>query len=644
LKTTYGAGYKLFFDKDADFTEDQLAALTNFVTSNVPKAKLAEIEGDETQVVYELPFESIGYFGPFFTRLETDISKFNVSNFGITLTSLEDVFLQVGEDQDSKPKPITGEGIGNKHHFSSSFPRQVLAMMSRRLMYARKDFITVPLIGLPIAVAIAAVVLYDGHYISNADSTNDIIASALYAAGYVGAPGLLAEFIVRERSEKLRTLLTVMGCGFAAYWIGTFLADLLLMLIPLIVIYITWRPGRMEHFIEGSDGAAFYLLILFTIHLVAFTYICSFLFRNPKYCIAIMPMFIIVLVTTPALCILLFTYVCDNQLHWLRIHMDVEAGVNLWGVMILSPHGALFAALFNAVYDFSAYITHMPSFRVCVIFMICESVVFLLMSYYLDTRSIAKLRLTSDPTFDEVSLRTLDEDVLAEREAVLNSEAVPRASNSNVSNSTIQTSSAQERGLHGVATLHDHHEPKQVLRVERLRKVFPPATKNGTTVVATEDLCFAVKAGEIFGLLGANGAGKTTALSMLTRHIDPTSGDASIAGISILSSFPKAAHHLGVVTQNNSLWDVLTVEDHLTLFAGLRGVPVNMVKGVVDATIDQLELTPHRHKQSRRLSGGMKRKLCVAIALIGDPEVVLLDEPSAGMIAILNCCRYLLFV
>ena len=86
-----------------------------------------------------------------------------------------------------------------------------------------------------------------------------------------------------------------------------------------------------------------------------------------------------------------------------------------------------------------------------------------------------------------------------------------------------------------------------------------------------------------------------------------------------------------MVTQNNSLWDRLSVEQHLKLFARLRGVPEDLVERVVDGTIDQLELTPHRHKLAMRLSGGMKRKLCVAIALIGDPEVVLLDEPSAGL-------------
>ena len=118
---------------------------------------------------------------------------------------------------------------------------------------------------------------------------------------------------------------------------------------------------------------------------------------------------------------------------------------------------------------------------------------------------------------------------------------------------------------------------------------------------------------------------------MLTRHYIPSAGDGFISNHSILSNFQEGSTNLGVVTQNNSLWELLSVRDHLKLFARLRGVPEEMVYTVVDRTLDQLELTPHRFKLAGRLSGGMKRKLCVAIALIGDPSVVLLDEPSAGL-------------
>jgi ATP-binding cassette subfamily A (ABC1) protein 3 len=106
LKTTFGAGYKLIFDKGNDFNNDHLAFLSNFVMSNVPKAKFVEVDGAENQVTYELPFDSVAHFGAFFTILESDINKFNVVNFGVTITSLEDVFLKV------RSCKITNELVG----------------------------------------------------------------------------------------------------------------------------------------------------------------------------------------------------------------------------------------------------------------------------------------------------------------------------------------------------------------------------------------------------------------------------------------------------------------------------------------------------------------------------------------------------
>ena len=233
-------------------------------------------------------------------------------------------------------------------------------------------------------------------------------------------------------------------------------------------------------------------------------------------------------------------------------------------------------------------------------FMISETVLFMLISYYLDSAVVASLTPMVDSNFDTSVLETLDEDVKEERMRVEN---MTNEEDSNTS-----------------------------LKISRLRKVFPSKKGiHGKDIVATEDVSFAVGPGECFGLLGANGAGKSTTIAMCTRHLIPTAGDAFVKGSSVLGNFTKAAQNLGVVTQENALWDLLSVEAHLTLFAMLRGVPTDVVDSLVNTTIDQMELTPHRHKLSMRLIGGMKRKLCVAISLIGDPAVVLLDEPSAGL-------------
>lgn len=263
------------------------------------------------------------------------------------------------------------------------------------------------------------------------------------------------------------------------------------------------------------------------------------------------------------------------------------AGILLWGTMMLSPHGAWFCVMLNVVNDYGSLIRQLPDLGACLAFMFFESALFFYGSFYVDVESVTKIARSEDETLDKTTLETLDEDVLAERfrldGGTYKKEEIP-------------------------------------LFIDHLRKVFPSKVQGRPAVVAVEDLALGVAKGEIFGLLGANGAGKTTALSMLTRLVVPTAGDATISGWSILSDFSTGSTHLGVVTQSNSLWARLSVEDHLLLFARLRGVPENLVHEIVDGTIDQLELTPHRKKLSMALSGGMKRKLSVAIALIGDPD------------------------
>ena len=174
------------------------------------------------------------------------------------------------------------------------------------------------------------------------------------------------------------------------------------------------------------------------------------------------------------------------------------------------------------------------------------------------------------------------------------------------------------------------------LVAKHLRKVYPPKGSKKVETVAVHDCSFRVGKGECFGLLGANGAGKTTTMDMIIRAQQPTAGDAFVDGHSTQTSFHKAAEALGVVAQANTLWDKLSCEDHLKLFARIRGVPGKEMYQLVETALDQLELRPHAKKLAERLSGGMKRKLCVAIAIVGDPQCVLLDEPSAGLDPVSN--------
>lgn len=166
----------------------------------------------------------------------------------------------------------------------------------------------------------------------------------------------------------------------------------------------------------------------------------------------------------------------------------------------------------------------------------------------------------------------------------------------------------------------------QTLKVRNLRKVF------SNSKVAVDNTSMTLYSGQIYALLGHNGAGKTTTISMLTGLLEPSGGQAELNGIDIFKDLDYLRHNLGVCPQHNVLFDYLTVREHLELYATFKGIEgATLIRSRVDKLIYEVELVNEQHQLASTLSGGQKRKLSVAIALIGDSKVIMLDEPTSGM-------------
>jgi len=244
LKTYYGAGYKLIFEPSSSFDKNlHLPQLTKYVQTAIPDATYSLDDELEGQIGYNLPFKSIAKFGSFFTDLETSKSNFFVKAFGVTITSMEDVFLKVGEDHSVKPNQqlMEAHGIGKNTDFTPNFYSQTYGIFMRRLMIAAQDYyVTVPLLLLPLAATSAAAALYKSKAVSNVTWVNCLTSSAIIMAGYFGVPGLIGEFQVRERADRLRNVLTVAGCDFRAYWLGSFLSDYALLSVVLIGTHLLY--------------------------------------------------------------------------------------------------------------------------------------------------------------------------------------------------------------------------------------------------------------------------------------------------------------------------------------------------------------------------------------------------------------------
>ena len=170
----------------------------------------------------------------------------------------------------------------------------------------------------------------------------------------------------------------------------------------------------------------------------------------------------------------------------------------------------------------------------------------------------------------------------------------------------------------------------EAIVVSNLRKVFPGSNGNPDKV-ACRQLTLGIRAGECFGLLGPNGAGKSTSINMMTGFLEPTDGEIFIEGLDLRVSMKEVYSIMGVCPQDNLLWPTLTAEEHLRFYGRLKNLSGEALEEAVAAKLKDVNLTAAAKKQVQTYSGGMKRRLSVAISIIGDPLVVYLDEPSTGL-------------
>ena len=663
LKRTFGAGYKLIMTmapgtlddakdngKAGASVEDHPATrrLLDFIARVVPDVSVATRECTFNSLVFVLPFDAVANFGQFFDELDLQLVNFGVQGYSVAITDLEEVFLKVGEDHTLRDSKADGAGligaagangaelttaeIGARSDYVPSLLGQAQGLWKKRVSSAMNDVKTIPLIMLPILVAVAGFTCnVTGQFGTAGTVGANIATAAIIFMGYIPMPGLLAEGVVSERTTKLRNVLTVMGCDLKSYWLGVFMGDFTLFMmsaVPIWIIaivcsqYVPSDDDDFSYFPSGGNGTypyggnstnttvvpnydddgdlekwmsggnIFFLVPLFGLQICSFSYALSFSFSSPRLAIVFMPFLSLILIFVPLIVVSVFQLGLGSQgANIVDPSSEAIIGSILWGVTLCSPHGALGLGLASTATNLSKDVSNYPPFWAVCMIMGAESILYLVATYRVDRQSLIALTAGQSDGVPQHELDEMDEDVRKERSQVLAMDH--------------QSITSGEYGL----------------RFADLNKTFPPKTPKGAPLRAVKDLNLRLPQGQLFGLLGANGAGKTTAISCVMRSLYPTTGDIHVCGDSVLSNFRGASSHLGVVTQHNTLWDRLSCVDHLKLFARLRGVPDEYVKPLVRATLKEMELEPYAHKLAMQLSGGMKRKLCVAIALIGDPKV-----------------------
>nr|WP_314980571.1 ATP-binding cassette domain-containing protein [uncultured Prevotella sp.] len=197
------------------------------------------------------------------------------------------------------------------------------------------------------------------------------------------------------------------------------------------------------------------------------------------------------------------------------------------------------------------------------------------------------------------------DDILTEFKDIFNPLAIERTTNDKAINAT-------------------NKEAENVIEVEHLVKTFG-------SFHAVDDISFTVKKGEIFGFLGANGAGKTTAMHMLTGLNQPTNGTGRVVGFDIRTEYEQIKRHIGYMSQKFSLYDDLTIAENISLFAGIYGMKDDEIRRKTDALLERLNFSEHRNTLVASLPLGWKQKLAFSVSIFHNPGVVFLDEPTGGV-------------
>ena len=450
------------------------------------------------------------------------------------------------------------------------------------------------------------------------------IAFALIPANFI-------TIIVKERNNNSKHLMKLSGLNLFAYWLVNFLFE-------LSKYYFT--GGICILILKLFDFYEPYLEVFYAVNgpsLICMTYVVSFFFENESDA------------QNKMLLLHSFVGVLGSSIVVVLRGVDSTADIGKFIQLQLSPIPSFCFALgytlaFNKIiiyevdyegewYHFGddVLIKKYNLLKGPLMFLGFEFFVYLLnlvLIEYFQYNNICR-NPTKDILLSEEKNR--DEGVVKEEIRALNEEInidTPLLSNTfDSNNENLLYADYQE-------------EPKGgfMIRIKNLRKIYKVSKLkyfisccNNKGNLAIKNLSFCVEKGECFGLLGLNGAGKTTTFKCITQEISPTNGEILINGINFEGKFSLIKSQFGYCPQYDAIFEYLSVYENLEFYAKLKGVRQECLHDLITAIISQMRLQEFTNKISGRLSGGNKRKLSVAISMICNPPIILLDEPSTGM-------------
>ncbi|XP_068617160.1 ATP-binding cassette sub-family A member 2 [Brachionichthys hirsutus] len=427
----------------------------------------------------------------------------------------------------------------------------------------------------------------------------DVVIAIFIIVAMSFVPASFVVFLVAEKSTKAKHLQFVSGCDPVIYWLANYIWDMLNYLVPamccVLILFVFDLPAYTS---RTNFPAVLALFLLYGWSITPIMYPASFWFEVPSTAyvfLIVINLFIGITATVATFLLQLFEH--DKDLK--RVNSYLKSCFLIFPNYNLG-HGLMEMAYNEYINEYYAKIGQFDKMKSPfewdivtrgLVAMTIEGFVGFLITIlcqYNFLRKPLRMPVSCQPIEDD------DVDVASERRRVLRGDA-----------------------------------DSDMLKIENLTKVYK--SRRMGRILAVDRLCLGVRPGECFGLLGVNGAGKTSTFKMLTGDECTTGGEAFISGSSILKDLLHVQQSIGYCPQFDALFDDLTATEHLKLYTRLRGIPWKDQEKVVQWALEKLELTEYADKPAGTYSGGNKRKLSTAIALIGYPSLIFLDEPTTGM-------------
>ncbi|KAF2927371.1 hypothetical protein DAI22_06g200400 [Oryza sativa Japonica Group] len=431
---------------------------------------------------------------------------------------------------------------------------------------------------------------------------------------------VMLTYLVYEKQHKLRTMMKMHGLGDGPYWIIYYAYFLILSMVYLVLFVVFGSVIGLNFFKINDYSIQFVFFFSFMNLQIVLAFLTATFFSKVNTAQAIAYLYIFGSGLIAGSLIRNFIEGGKFPKHWITVLEIIPAFSLYRGLYELGQYAIRASEAGSHGMRWSDLNDHANGMRDALIIIILEWLVLLPVAYYLDHSasvghkssflSLIKNLLKKNPTWrrvsinevvnDAVHVEMVKQDIIKERETV---------------DQVLQQQSS------GYAVVCDD-----------LKKVYHGKDGNPDKF-AVRGLSLALPYGECLGILGPNGAGKSSFISMMIGLTRPTSGNAFVREFSIQTDMEKIYNSMGVCPQNDMLWEMLTGREHLQFYGRLKSLNGSDLDTAVNESLRSVNLLHGGapDKQVRKYSGGMKRRLSVAISLIGDAKVVYMDEPSTGL-------------